>query len=80
MTKKSKYQDIRTLDELNAAIHANRALIEAKGSAVGTSFGQVQSFYTPRNLALHGVRKFAWDRGLYTIGLNVVRGLKNLLK
>ncbi len=80
MTKRSKYQDIRTLEELNAAIHANHALIEAKGSAVGTSFGQVQRFYTPQNLALHGVRKFAWDRGLYTIGLNAVRGLKNLLK
>jgi len=80
MTTKSKYQDIKTLDQLNAAIHETRARIADKGSAVGTSFGAVQQFYTPQNLAIHGVRKFAWERGLYTLGLQAVRSLKNLLK
>ena len=80
MTTKSKYQKIKTLEQLNTAIHENRARIAAQGSAVGNSFGEVQGFYTPQNLAIHGVRKFAWDRGLYTLGLNAVRGLKNLLK
>ena len=80
MTKRNKYQDIKTLDELNAAIRRNRALIDAKGEDAGESFGLVQNFYTPQNLAIHGVRKFAWERGLYTIGLNAVRSLKTLLK
>ena len=78
--KKSKYQDIKTLDELNDAIHGNRAMIEAKGESVQTGLTQVQNFYTPRNLALSGVRRFALDHNLYTIGINAVRSLRRLLE
>ena len=49
MSKKSKYLDIKTLDELSAAIHGNRALIEAKGESVQTGLTRVQDFYTPRS-------------------------------
>ena len=72
--------DIKTLDELSAAIHGNRARIEAKGESVQTGLTQVQDFYTPRNLALNGVRKFALDHHLYTIGINAVRSLRRLLE
>lgn len=78
--KKSKYLDIKTLDELSAAIHGNRALIEAKGESVQTGLTHVQDYYTPRNLALNGVRKFALDHNLYTIGINAVRSLRKLLE
>ena len=77
--KNSKYLDIKTLDELSAAIHGNRALIEAKSESVQTGLTLVQDFYTPRNIALNGVRKFALDNHLYTIAINAVSGLKNLL-
>jgi len=80
MSKKSKYLDIKTLDELSAAIHGNLALIEAKGESVQTGLTRVQDFYTPRNLALNGVRKFALDHHLYTIGINAVRSLRRLLE
>ena len=80
MSKKSNYLDIKTLDELSAAIHGNRALIEAKGESVQTGLTRVQDFYTPRNLALNGVRKFALDPPLYTIGINAVRSLRRLLE
>ena len=80
MSKKSKYLGIKTLDELNAAIQGNRALIEAKGESVQTGLTRVQDFYTPRNLALNGVRKFALDHHLYTIGINAVRSLRRLLE
>ena len=80
MSKKSKYLDIKTLDELSAAIHGNRARIEAKGESVQTGLTHVQDFYTPRNLALSGVRKFALDHHLYTIGINAVRSLRRLLE
>ena len=80
MSKKSKYLDIKTLDELSAAIHANRAKIEAKGESVQTGLTRIQDFYTPRNLALNGVRKFALDHHLYTIGINAVRSLRRLLE
>ena len=78
--KKSKYLDIKTLDELSAAIHGNRALIEAKGESIQTGLTQVQDYYTPRNRALNGVRKFALDHNLYTIGINAVRSIRRLLE
>ena len=78
--KKNNYLEIKTLDELGAAIHGNRARIEAKGESVQTGLTHVQDFYTPRNLALSGVRKFALDHHLYTIGINAVRSLRRLLE
>ncbi len=78
--KKNNYLDIKTLDELSAAIHGNRARIEAKGESVQTGLTHVQDFYTPRILALSGVRKFALDHHLYTIGINAVRSLRRLLE
>ncbi len=80
MSKKSKYLDIKTLDELSAAIHSNRARIESKSESVQTGLTRVQEFYTPRNLALSGVQKFALDHHLYTIGINAVRSLRRLLE
>ena len=80
MSKKSKYLDIKTLDELSAAIHSNHARMEAKGESVQTGLMRVQDYYTPRNLALSGVRKFALDHHLYTIGINAVRSLRRLLE
>ena len=78
--QKNNYLDIKTLDELSAAIHENRAKIEAKGESVQTGLTLVQDFYTPRNIALNGVRKFALDHHLYTIGINAVRSLRRLLE
>lgn len=80
MSKKSKYLEIKTLDELSAAIHSNRARIESKSESVQTGLTRVQAFYTPRNLALSGVQKFALDHHLYTIGINAVRSLRRLLE
>ena len=80
MSKKSNHLDIKTLDELNAAIHNNHARLEAKGESVQTGLTRVQDFYTPQNLALQGVRKFALDHHLYTIGINAVRSLRRLLE
>ena len=80
MSKKNSYLDIKTLDELSAAIHGNRALIEAKGESVQTGLTHIQDFYTPRNLALNGVRRFALNHHLYTIGINAVRSLRRLLE
>ena len=80
MSKKSNYLDIKTLDELSAAIHSNHARIEAKSESVQTGLVQVQDFYTPRNIALNGVRRFALDHHLYTIGINAVRSLRRLLE
>ena len=80
MNKKNNYLDIKTLDELNAAIHSNHARIEAKGESVQTGLTRVQDFYTPRNLALNGVRRFALNHHLHTIGINAVRSLRRLLE
>ncbi len=80
MSKKRKYLEIKTLDELSAAIHSNHARIEAKSESVQTGLTRVQAFYTPRNLALSGVQKFALDHHLYTIGINAVRSLRRLLE
>jgi hypothetical protein len=80
MKTKSNYLDIKTLDELSAAIHNNRARLDAKSESVQTGLTRVQDFYTPQNLALNGVRRFALDHNLYTIGINAVRSLRRLLE
>ena len=74
------YREIKTLDELTEAIHRCHARIESKEQAVQQRFADVQGFYTPQNLALQGVRKFALDHHLYTIGINAVRSLRRLLE
>ncbi len=80
MKTKPDYREIRTLDALTSAIHANQARIEAKGESVQAGLTRAQGFYTPRNLALQGVRQFALDNHLYSIGLRAVRSLKRLLE
>lgn len=73
------YKDIRTLDELTAAISENKARIDAQGESVHTSLTTVQDFYTPKNLALQGVRRAALNVNFYTNALALVRALKKRL-
>jgi len=74
------HRDIKTLDELNEAIHASRARIESQGEAVHESLTSVQGFYTPQNLALQGVRKAALNVNFYARALFIVRALKKRLQ
>lgn len=80
MKKRNNYQDIKTLDELEAAIRESRALLDDQGGAVQASLTRVQGFYTPRSLAGQAFRRFALDHHLYTIAINAVSGLKKLLQ
>ncbi len=80
MMKKSNYRDITTLDQLNEAIHHSRQCLESQGLTVRENLEQVQQFYTPQHVALSALQRFALDNHLYTIAINAVRGLKNLLK
>lgn len=74
------YRSIKTLDELKEAHHQSRLLIEEKGKAVQQRLSGAQEFYTPRNLALQGVRKTALNVNFYTRALFLVRTLKKRLK
>ena len=78
--KKREYQDIKTLDQLNEAIRHSKQRIESQGVTVRENLEQVQQFYTPQHVALSALQRFALDNHLYTIAINAVRGLKNLLK
>jgi hypothetical protein len=78
--KKREYQDIKTLDQLNEAIRRSKQRIESQGVTVRENLEQVQQFYTPQHVALSALQRFALDNHLYTIAINAVRGLKNLLK
>ena len=78
--KKREYQDIKTLDQLNEAIRHSRQCLESQGLTVRENLEQVQQFYTPQHVALSALQRFALDNHLYTIAINAVRGLKNLLK
>ena len=80
MKKQNKYQDVKTMEDLEAALHSTREQIAAQGEVVHGGLTRVQEFYTPRNLALQGVKRFAWEHNLFVIGLNAVRGLKKLLQ
>ena len=70
------YRDIKTLDELSEAIHANHARIGAKGRVVRQNLSNVQEFYTPANLARQGVRRAALNVNFYATALTLVRALK----
>lgn len=73
------YRHIRTLDELSSAIGANKARIGEKGESVHRRFGSVQGFYTPKNIALQGVRRAALNVNFYANALALVRLLKKKL-
>jgi hypothetical protein len=73
------YKDIRTMDELTAAISENKARINAQGESVHTNLTTVQGFYTPKNMALQGVRRAALNINFYTNALALVRTLKKRL-
>lgn len=80
MEKTNKYQDVRTMEDLEAALRRTREAIDTQGKTVRDNLVQVQEYYTPRHLALNAVRKFALDTHLYAIALNAVTGLKRLLQ
>ena len=80
MKTRTDIQDIRTLDDLDAALHRTRERIHAQGETVHENLLQVRDYYTPRNLAFMGVKKFAWEHNLFVIGLDAVRRLKKLLE
>ena len=80
MKKQNKYKGVRTMEDLEAALHHTREEIASQGETVRGGLVRVQDFYTPRHLALSGVRKFALDYNLYTIALNAVGALKRLLE
>ena len=73
------FKDIRTLDELSAAISAQKGRIEDQGEKVHRRFDSVQGFYTPGNLALHGARRAALRVNFYATALTLVRRLKKML-
>ena len=74
------YRNIKTLDELTEAHRQSRQRIEEKGKSVQQRLSGVQEFYTPRNLALQGVRKTALNVNFYTRALLLVRALKKRLQ
>lgn len=80
MRPKNNYRDIKTLDELTAGLRRCKQEIASQGESVQESLGQVQTFYTPRHVALSALQRFALDNHLYTIGINAVRGLRKLLE
>ena len=80
MKMSSKYRDIRTLDQLDEAIHRNTMRIGAKSEAVGRYFARVQDYYTPQSLVTQGVRKAALSVNFYGTALSVIRFLKRRLK
>lgn len=80
MKKQNKYQDVKTLEDLETALHRTREKIASQGEEVHGGLVRVQEYYTPRNLALQGVKKFAWEHNLFVIALEAVAGLKKLLQ
>ena len=80
MKQQNKFQDVKTMEDLEAALHRTREKIASQGEEVHGGLVRVQEYYTPRNLALQSVKKFAWDRNLFVIALEVVRALKKKLQ
>jgi len=80
MKKPNRFGDVRTLEDLDAALRNTREEIAAQGETVRDGLVHVQEYYTPRHLALSGWQRFALENNLYTIALNAVGALKRLLQ
>ena len=57
MMNKRNYQDIRTLEELDAAIAASRSVLRRKEDRLRRGIAAARSFYSPSALLSEGVRR-----------------------
>lgn len=77
---RSNYSDIKTLTDLDDAIRENRVLVKKQEEAVRDSFSDVQSFYSPQNLAAFSMRRAARSVDFYSKAIAIIRILKRILQ
>lgn len=76
MMKKRNYQEIKTLEALDAAIAQNRALIGRKGDRLRRGLQAARKFYTPSTLLSEGVRHSAASPAVLGVILSVVSRIR----
>ena len=76
----SDYRDIKTLDELNAAIHHSKKVVAVKEKQLKRRFEKARTFYTPRALVAEGSRKLVSKLPFTDIALILIRKLRGILK
>ena len=75
----NNYRDIKTLDELNAAIHQSRQVVTVKEKQLKRRFEKARAFYTPRALVAEGGRKLVSKLPFTELALWLVRKLRRIL-
>ena len=76
----NNYRDIKTLEELNTALHSSKALVAAKEKQFKRRFDKARSFYTPKALVAEGSRKLVSKLPLTDIALFFIGKLRKVLK
>ncbi|MBQ2102269.1 MAG: hypothetical protein II479_01735 [Bacteroidales bacterium] len=69
--KNRNYLQIKTLDELDAAIARNAALIGRKGARLRRGLSAARKFYAPSTLLSEGVRRVPFSPTLVSVLLAV---------
>lgn len=76
----SKYSQIRSLDELDAAIARSGTALKKREKGLKKGFSRIQSFYTPSAFVAEGAKNLVGMLPLTELALFAVRGLRKLLK
>lgn len=72
----SKYHDIKTADELQAAIREVRGELKRKGKSVENKYDSLRNHYSPSNLVMGFLRRNSDYFNWADMSLHAVRFLK----
>lgn len=77
---KPDYRKIKTIEEIDLALRANKKKIDKKADFLKRKFDKAQDFYSPSTLITEGVRNVTTSLPFYGIILTLMRRIRRLQK
>lgn len=77
---KPDYRKIKTIEEIDEAIRANKARINKRSDLLKRKFDKAQEFYSPSALITEGVRNVATSLPFYGVLLTLMRRIRRIQK
>ena len=77
---KPDYRKIKTIEEIDLALLANKKMIDKKADLLKRKFDKAQDFYSPSTLITEGVRNVTTSLPFYGIILTLMRRIRRLQK
>ena len=69
----ARYNEIRSIEELDAVQRKLKSQIEAKQQKISNSFVEAQSFYKPANIVTRGIRSVTEGTPIDIYIINMIR-------